>query len=167
MSKSIPKPISIKLLEAKKIPFAQYNYPKTLKDAELVAQSVGFPPNQVFKTLVVQPPDSSPKSKWTLCLIPANSKLNLKKLATVSGVKKLKLATHQEAEAVTGLQVGGISALALLNKGFVVVLDRAANDFDQIVMSAGVRGIQVKLPVKAFIKLTKAKLADVSNPNEP
>lgn len=163
MAKSSAKTVGMKLLEGKKIPYEHFTYPAEQKDAVLVAEAIDHPAAQVFKTLVVQPPDSSPKSKWMLAVVPANRQLNLKKLAKTIRAKKLKMATQKEAEKQTGLQVGGISAIALLNKGFVVYLDDSAQTFEQLVISAGQRGIQVKLDVVDFVKLTRAKMASISD----
>ena len=98
-----------------------------------------------------------------LAIIPANRQLYLKKLAKLVGAKKLKMATHQEAEAMTGLQVGGISPLALINKGFAIYLDNLAEAQPRIFVSAGERGTQIKLSPKDLSKLTGARVADLSS----
>ena len=69
------------------------------------------------------------------------------------------MASQGDAERWTGLQKGGISALALVNKGFRVYIDGGAQDFDQIAMSAGERGVQVVLAPRDFVALTRAKMA--------
>lgn len=163
MPQSYDKPLSIKLLEGKKIPFEVFAYSPAQKDAVQVAEAIGHAPRQVFKTLVVQPPDAHPKSKWHLAVLPADQQLDVKKMARLLGVKKVKMATHVQAERETGLQVGGISALALLNQGFQVYLDESARHFEQIVVSAGQRGLQVKLDVDDFIRLVRARLGDISS----
>ncbi|NJN54609.1 MAG: hypothetical protein HC804_07545 [Anaerolineae bacterium] len=94
---------------------------------------------------------------------PRQPQLNLKKVAQAINAKKVQMATHKEAEAMTGLQVGGISALALLNKGFVVYLDESAQAFEQIYVSAGQKGLDVKLRVIDLIKVTGARVADISD----
>ena len=75
--------------------------------------------------------------------------------------KKLKPATHDEAEHLTGLQTGGISPLALLNKGFEFAIDETCQVFDQIYLSAGERGLQVKLAPADLIHLIQAQIADI------
>ena len=72
------------------------------------------------------------------------------------------MATHDQAEALTGLQTGGISALALVNKGFRVLLDSSAAPFPQIAMSAGERGVQVVLAPQDFVRVTGARLAPIA-----
>ena len=64
---------------------------------------------------------------------------------------------------MTGLQVGGISPLALINKGFAMVLDELAVEQPQVYVSAGERGTQIKLAPADLRKLTGARLADVSS----
>jgi Cys-tRNA(Pro)/Cys-tRNA(Cys) deacylase len=78
------------------------------------------------------------------------------------GEKKLSLPTEREAEQITGLQAGGISPLALLNRGFQVVIDETAGLFDQIHVSAGERGLNLRLSPQDLIELTRASQADIS-----
>lgn len=156
------KTLAMKLLEGKKIKFEVRDYPLDLRDAELIAIAFGVPAAQVFKTLVVPVPKGSPRNvKDMLVMIPAHRQLDLKKLAKAVGVKKLKMATHADAERITGLQVGGISALALLNRGFSIFIDISANEFPEIFVSAGQRGMNILLPVCDLIKVTRAKAIDV------
>jgi Cys-tRNA(Pro)/Cys-tRNA(Cys) deacylase len=88
--------------------------------------------------------------------------VNLKALASALGEKKLSLATQRQAEQVTGLQVGGISPLALLNRGFDVVVDALIELYPEVYVSGGQRGLNLKLPVQAFVSLIGAKKAEIS-----
>jgi Cys-tRNA(Pro)/Cys-tRNA(Cys) deacylase len=72
------------------------------------------------------------------------------------------MASHSEAEALTGLQVGGISALALLNKGFVILLDESARAYEEVYVSGGQRGVDLKLKTADLVKVTRARVVDVS-----
>ncbi len=138
-------------------------YPTTMRDAEEIADLLGAPAASVFKTLVVQPPAPTGRfSKPLLVIIPANKQLDLKKLAKVVGAKKVKMASHNEAEELTGLQVGGISPLALLNKGFLMYIDQSVRDQSQIYISSGQRGTQIILAAKDLLRVTKAKPVDVT-----
>jgi Cys-tRNA(Pro)/Cys-tRNA(Cys) deacylase len=130
-------------------------FPDAMRDAEEIANYLGVPPAQLFKTLVVIHPAN--EKKRYLVIIAANQQLNLKQLAKAVGEKKLVMASHDQAEKLTALQVGGISALALKNKGFKVYLDDSAKQFDQIYVSGGQRGLDVKLPVQALQTITNAK----------
>lgn len=154
---------AMRTLEGKGISYESLTYPDDMRDAEEIALILDLPPEMVFKTLVVSPPVSGKKP--ILVMVPADAQLDLKKLAAASGVKKLKIATHREAEELTGLQVGGISAVALLNKGFTVYIDSSALAIDEICISAGKRGIQLRLSTAAMMKLTNARAADVATHN--
>ena len=151
---------SIRLLEAKKIAHEILHYDSGIRDAQLVAAAVGVPAASTYKTLVAQLPSSG---KPILVLLPSNMSLNLKRLAKVLGEKKIALASHADAEALTGLQVGGISALALLQKHWSVYIDRRAADLPEIVISAGQRGLQVRLGTSVLIQLLNCKLVDVAD----
>lgn len=156
------KTLAMKLLEGKKVPYEVLEYPPTLRDAVEIATLKGIPPGQLCKTLVVQPPEGQPRAKPMLVMLPANRQLDLKKLAKAVGAKKLKMATHAEAEALTGLQVGGISPLALVNKGFAVYLDETARPFSHIYISAGQKGLNLKLPVADLLQITAARWVDTA-----
>jgi Cys-tRNA(Pro)/Cys-tRNA(Cys) deacylase len=73
------------------------------------------------------------------------------------GVKRLAMARREQAERVTGLKAGGISALGLLGKGFEVFLDEQARSLEEMVVSAGRRGINLRLRREDFIRLTGAR----------
>ena len=95
-------------------------------------------------------------------VIPGDAEVDLKLLAAALGEKKVFLPTEREAEGLTGLQAGGISPLALINKGFQVVIDSAAQSHEKIYISGGQRGLDIQLPVTDLVKLTNAKFGDVS-----
>ena len=154
---------SMRVLEANNIPYEVFTYDTSIKDAQLVAEAVGFPEWTVFKTLVVEVPSSK---KPVLVILPSHTQLNLKQLAKVLGEKKVALATHANAEKMTGLQVGGISALALMQKNWDVYLDKRANDLQNIVISAGQRGTQIRLGTLSLIQLLHCKIVDVAEEEE-
>jgi Cys-tRNA(Pro)/Cys-tRNA(Cys) deacylase len=147
-----------RFLESKKVIYQAftYDYAAGIESAIQVAEAIGLPPAQVFKTLVALP--DQPKRKPMLVMIPGPETLDLKVLAKAANLKKAKMATHVEAETMTGLQTGGISPLALINKGFEVYLSDQALAFETIAVSAGQRGANIQLGVKELIKLTNARL---------
>lgn len=155
------KTMAMKLLEGKRVPYEAFPYSADIHDAEEVAAVVGAAAEEVYKTLVVLS-DSPAKARPMLVMVPANRQLDLKKLAKGVGAKKLRMATHREAEALTKLQVGGISALALVNRGFAVYLDESAQKQERIYVSAGQRGIQLRLGVKDLVKITNARYVDAA-----
>ncbi|MCB0111332.1 MAG: aminoacyl-tRNA deacylase [Caldilineaceae bacterium] len=151
-----------RFLDSKKVRYQTYTYAYDggVHSAVEVANAVGLPPEQVFKTLVVMPDDA--KRKPMLVVIPGPNTLDLKALAKATNLKKAKMAAHADAEQLTGLQTGGISPLALINKGFDVFLDNTATNFTQIAVSAGERGAQVFVPVSDLIKLTRARVINLN-----
>lgn len=155
---------SMRLLEQHDIPYEALTYPAEIHDAEEVAEALGVPYHTVYKTLVVQAVDDPSQKKPVLVMLPSEMQLDLKKAAKAMGVKKARLAAHKDAEAMTGLQVGGISALALMQKGWKVYLDSSATELQHIVISAGQRGTQVRVPVTPLMQLIRATLVEVATP---
>jgi len=153
-----------RLLEARKIPFTIYELPVEKLGARETADLLKIPLEIVFKTIVVS---REKAGKPVLAVIPGHCEVDLKALAQVLGEKKLRLPTEREAEAMTGLQAGGISPLALINRGFQTVLDQSANQFEQIHISGGQRGLNLRLPVAALISLTNARVAVIGHPTTP
>ena len=152
------KTVAMRLLEGKNVPYEALTYPATERDAVEVARHLGVAAAHLFKTLVVV----RERGKPLLVLVPADCQLDLKRLAKELGEKKVKMASHEEAERLTRLQVGGISPLALINRGFDVIVDRSAEAYEVICVSAGAKGIQLKVPVPALLELTRARLLPVT-----
>ena len=153
---------SMRLLEQQHIPYEAVTYSDadTFHDAEEVAEMLGVPVDMVYKTLVIEVPG---RSKPCLALVAADRVLDLKSLASAIGVKKVAMASHKDAETWTGLKVGGISPLALTQKNWPVYLDQPAAEYEHILVSAGQRGTQLRVPTLALIRLTQAKLAEISS----
>lgn len=144
-----------RLLDSRRIEYQAFELPTDEKrTAEEAAALLGAPPEVVYKTIVVV---RETQGKPILCLVPATGEVNLKKLAAALGDKKLRLPTQREAESATGLQAGGISPLALLNKGFQICLDRSAERHAHIHVSGGQRGLNLRLAVSDLVALTNAK----------
>lgn len=150
---------SMRVLEQAKIPYEILEYPNSIRDAEEVAEALGIPYWMVYKTLVVQ---VEGQAKPMLAVIASERHLDLKKLAVASGVKKVRMAAHKDAEALTGLKVGGISPLMLRDKNWTIYLDRHVTDLEHIAISAGQRGMQVRVPVVPLLNLLRARLADIT-----
>lgn len=145
-----------RLLDARKIPYRIFELSKEKFSAEETAQLLGVPLTQVYKTLVILREDKGKKP--LLVMAPAGQEVSLKALmAALSEKKKLRMATQAEAESLTHLQTGGISALALINKGFEMCIEQAALNLPFVHISAGERGANLRLAVPDLIKLTNAK----------
>lgn len=149
---------AIRLLESKGIDHrvTEYDSSGEFHSGEEAAELVGAPSETVYKTLVVLN-DTDPKARPMLVIVPVAEKLDLKLLASSIGAKKLRMASQKEAEKLTGMQIGGISALALQHSGFEVLLDEQAILLERFHVSAGARGMDVELAVEDFVELTGAR----------
>lgn len=152
-----------RLLDSRKIKYMTYELPAEKLGALETAHLLDLDPASVFKTIVVT--RDKPR-KPLLIVVPGTSSVDLKLLAAALNEKKVYLPSEREAEELTSLQAGGISPLALINKGFQVVIDSSAQNFVEIHVSGGQRGLNIKLPVSDLAKLTNARFAKVSRPDE-
>lgn len=152
-----------RLLDAHKIPYTAFDLEAEKLGALETARRLGIPPEQVYKTIVVLREGRA--GKPILALVSGPNEVDLKALAKAVGEKKLILPTEREAERITGLQAGGISPLALLNRGFQVVIDASAQG--EIHISGGQRGLNICLPAQALADLTRAVFAPISRPALP
>ena len=121
------------------------------------AALLGVDPSSVYKTLVVLRQDLA-RAKPLLVMIPVADELDLRRLARAIDAKKLRMATQKEAERLTGLRVGGISALAVRPGAFEVLIDESASSLTAIHVSAGQRGVDVELRPSDLTAVTGAKL---------
>jgi Cys-tRNA(Pro)/Cys-tRNA(Cys) deacylase len=149
---------SMRLLETNKVAYEVKNYDSTIHDAVEAAKAMGAPVEQVYKTLVVERTNAKP----VLVMIPAARHLDLKKFAAAIGEKKVNMASHADAEKLTGLKVGGIGALALTQKRWDVYLDQTASSHESICVSAGQRGTNLRVPVADLVRVLNAKMVDAS-----
>jgi Cys-tRNA(Pro)/Cys-tRNA(Cys) deacylase len=150
-----------RFLDSRKVHYTAYETPAEKLGALETAQFLNVPPDAVYKTIVVT--RDKPK-KPLLAVVPGPANVDLKLLAAALGEKKVHLPTEREAEQLTGLQAGGISPLALINKGFQVVIDSSAQSHAEIHVSGGQRGLNIKLAVSDLIKLTNALVASICQP---
>ena len=158
MSTKAPKKThAIRLLESKGVPHTVTVYDDSgeFHTGEEAAALVGAAAHTVYKTLVVlrDPPSGRPM----LAIVPVALQADLKALATALGEKRLRMSTQKEAERLTGLQAGGISALAVPLGRFDVLIDEQARSLERVHVSAGGRGLDVELAVDDLVGLTGAK----------
>ncbi len=121
-------------------------------DAESVAIKLGLNPEQVFKTLVTV---GSDKNNYVF-VIPGNYELDLKKAASASGVKKIELIKMKDLLSLTGYVRGGCSPIGM-KKLFPTFIDESAQLFDEIYVSAGVRGMQISISPTDLAEIVSAK----------
>jgi Cys-tRNA(Pro)/Cys-tRNA(Cys) deacylase len=118
--------------------------------APLVAQKIGMPAEQVFKTLVAR----GDRHGVLMACIPANTELDLKALAAASGNKKIELVAVKEVLGLTGYIRGGVSPVGT-RKPYPFYLDETADLWDVISVSAGVRGTQMLLSPDDLVRVTE------------
>ncbi|HEX8229468.1 MAG TPA: aminoacyl-tRNA deacylase [Chloroflexia bacterium] len=161
-----PKTNAMRVLDAHQVAYEAHFYSPEVHSADEVARTVGAEPAHVFKTLVVLPESGS--GRPLLVMMPANAELDLKLLGQqpAVGEKRLRMATQREAESLTGLLVGGISPLALLQKGFRILIDGSVLGLDRIYISGGQRGVNLSLAAADLLKVTRASPVVAARPLE-
>ena len=120
------------------------------------ASVLGVDPRQIFKTLI-----ASVDGRLTCAVVPVAGRLNLKALAAATGGRKAELADPTQAQRATGYVLGGISPLGH-RRPVPVVVDRSAQQFGTIYVSAGRRGLQVELAPADLVALARASLAEIA-----
>jgi Cys-tRNA(Pro)/Cys-tRNA(Cys) deacylase len=145
-------------LDAQKVEYQIFELPVEKLGAKEAASKLNISENEIFKTIVTRKESSN---KYVLAVVPGDSEVDLKLLAKAAGEKKMHVVTQVDAEKVTHLQVGGISPLALINKGFQVLIDISATDLDYVYISGGQRGLDIHLKSQDLIRLTHAKVASI------
>ena len=152
---------SMRFLDSEGVSYDVLEFPDTMRAAQDVAAYTGVAASEVYKTLVLMTAKRTP----ILIMVPADHDLQVKRLAQIVGDKKLRMASHQEAEAATGLKVGGISALALRHRRFPVYIARCAAQLDRLLVSAGQRGVDLRLKVADLMRVTGAVSVDATAPS--
>jgi Cys-tRNA(Pro)/Cys-tRNA(Cys) deacylase len=151
-----------RMLESRKVAFTALDVPVQKLSALEVADLLKVAPETVFKTIVAK---REKGGKPILALVPATGEVDNKALAAALNEKKVHVTSQAEAEALTGLKAGGISPLALINKGFQVLIDSSAEPLQSMLISAGQWGLQISLAPKDLVKLTNARFAPIAGPN--
>jgi Cys-tRNA(Pro)/Cys-tRNA(Cys) deacylase len=118
--------------------------------AHVVAEKIGLPPEQVFKTLVVR----GDRRGVCFAVVPASASLDLKALARLSGDRKVDTVPLKEVQPLTGYVRGGVTALGA-KKDFPVYADETLELFDVISVSAGARGTQILLAPADYLRAVK------------
>ncbi|MDP2302843.1 MAG: Cys-tRNA(Pro) deacylase [Ignavibacteria bacterium] len=149
---------AIRMLESAKINFTLSHYEVDENDlsALTVAEKIGVEIESVFKTLVGR----GDKSGIVVFCITGNSELNLKKGATASGNKSIEMIKMKELLPISGYIRGGCSPIGM-KKLFTTYIDETAKLFDQIFISAGVRGTQIRICPNELADLINAEFADL------
>ena len=147
----------MRALEQKKLPYTAHSYdPDGPIDGVSVAQTLGQPPERVFKTLVTK----AASGAYYVFDIPVAENLDLKKAAKAVGEKSIAMLPQKELLGLTGYDHGGCSPVGM-KKQFPTVFHETALGYDTVCVSAGRIGAQVECDPKALIDLLRAKTADI------
>lgn len=146
-----------RLLEQAGIPYGTYEYEvdENNLSGEHAAVQIGVPPEQVFKTLV-----AGGKEIYVFC-IPVREELNLKKAALVTGEKKIEMVHQKDLLGLTGYVRGGCSPVGMKKK-YPTFMDETAQLFDTVIVSAGVRGLQMEVEPGALMNFVQGTFADLT-----
>ncbi len=149
----------MRLLEQAGIPYEalEYEYDENNLSGRHAAELVGMPPEQVFKTLVAR----GEKRGIVVFCIPVNTELNLKKAAVCIGDKKIEMLHVKDLLGVTGYIRGGCSPIGM-KKTFPTFMDETAILFEEISVSAGIRGCQLRVPREQLAAYIHAQLCDIA-----
>lgn len=150
---------AMRLLEQAKIPYrtAEYVYDENDLNGMHAAHAIGMPPEQVLKTLVAR----GDKTGITVFCVPVCCTLDLRKAAKASGNKHVELIHVKELPALTGYIRGGCSPIGMKKK-YPTFLEETAALFDEIAVSAGVRGQQIILSPHALSTYADAQFVDLA-----
>lgn len=156
--KKIQKTNAARLLDRAKIQYELIAYEVDENDlsAGHLAATIGEDINQVFKTLML----FGEKTKHFVCVVPGNSEVDLKKAAKVSGNKKVDLIAMKDLLATTGYIRGGCSPIGM-KKPFPTFIHESCMMFTHIYISAGQRGLQLKISPQALITYVEATVCDL------
>lgn len=134
-----------------------YEYNENDLSGEHAAKAIGFPPEQVFKTLVAR----GARTGINVFCIPVCLELDLKKAAKAAGDKSIELVHVKDLLALTGYVRGGCSPIGMKKK-YPTFFDETCQLHDQIAVSAGERGHQMIVPPDALASLIGAQIVDIT-----
>ena len=135
----------------------EYKVDETDLSAVSVANKVGMPAEQVFKTLVAR----GDRNGVLMACVPGDMELDLKELAALSGNKKVEMVALKEVQPLTGYIRGGVSPLGP-KKRYPVFLDQSAVNWPRIAVSAGIRGCQLVVAPQDLVQAVDAKLGPIA-----
>lgn len=149
---------AVRLVQQAGIPCREefYEFDENDLNGNHAAKAIGFPPEQVFKTLVVR----GVKQGIMVFCIPVCCELDLKKAAKAAGDKSVEMIPVKDLLNVTGYIRGGCSPVGMKKK-YPTYFDEVCLLFEEIAVSAGERGHQMILPPQELVRLVDAKLVDI------
>jgi Cys-tRNA(Pro)/Cys-tRNA(Cys) deacylase len=150
---------AMRVLEAEDVPFEVRSYDIDEEDlsAECAADALDMEPEQVFKTLVVQGDRSGPM----LVLLPAGTEIDFKRLAKITGDKKVEMVPLRYVQDLTGYVRGAVTALAI-HRNYPIYIDETVILWPQVGISAGAKGLEILVDPHDLLKVTGAQPADIA-----
>ena len=148
-----------RLLDTLGIAYALRDYAFDPDDigAESVARKVSLPPERVFKTLVAR----GDRRGVCYAVLPADTELDLKALARLSGDRRIDTVPLKEVQPLTGYVRGGVTALAS-KRDYPVYVDETFERFDEVAVSAGTRGTQLVLAPADYLRAARAVVGAIA-----
>ena len=149
----------MRILEGMQIPFEvrAYEVDEEHLDAVTVAEKVGLPPEQVFKTLLVR----GDRNGCAFVVIPGNMELDFKAVGKLTGDRKVEMVPLKEVTPLTGYIRGGVTVLGA-KKEFPVYVDFTVELWDVISVSAGQRGIQLFVAPADYLRAVGATVGEIA-----
>ncbi len=150
---------AMRMLDAAKIPYrvCEYEVDENDLSGTHIADEIGLSHDMVFKTLVARGDKTGP---LVFC-IPVAENLELRKAASVSGNKRVEMIHVRELLGLTGYIRGGCSPVGMKKK-FPTYIDETAILFDEIAVSAGMRGEQIILSPQALADYLEAEFVELT-----
>jgi Cys-tRNA(Pro)/Cys-tRNA(Cys) deacylase len=125
--------------------------------ALVVAEKLGMPPEQVFKTLLCV----THEREHIFAVIPGNEELDFKKLAQAAGTRKAEMVALKDVQPLTGYIRGGVTVFGA-KKSFPVFVDETIELFETISVSAGTRGTQMLLSPADYLRAAEARVVPLT-----
>jgi Cys-tRNA(Pro)/Cys-tRNA(Cys) deacylase len=131
-----------------------------------VAEKIGMPPEQVFKTLLC----ATHERDHLFAIVPGDAELDFKKLAQTAGTRKAEMASIKDVLPLTGYVRGGVTVFGA-KKAFPIFVDETMEIFDSVSVSAGARGAQLVLSPVDYLRAAEAlsptRVADLTKGMPP
>lgn len=149
---------AMRMLDAAKIPYRTLEYEVDESDLSgiHIAETLGFPPEKMFKTLVAK----GDKTGALVFCVPVAAEIDLRRAAAITGNKKIEMIHVKDLLALTGYIRGGVSPIGMKKK-FPTYVDESALAHNEITVSSGMRGAQLLLDRETLLRFIGAKCADL------
>jgi len=158
--KKLTKTNAARILDQHQVAYEllSYDVDETDLGAENVAEKCNMPIEQAVKTLVLR----GDKTGILVACVPGDAEVDLKKLAGVSHNKKVEMVSMKEILPLTGYIRGGVSPLGM-KKEYPTYMEEMVLLYDQVIFSAGQRGLQIKTNPNVLLQLLPIYVADIAS----